>query len=546
MTYYCQVIKTLIGNACLIDLTKNKTDKSKMITVHSPKPRKIFSVTFCVMFLLRSLLSKAFTSTYLMSSTKLTSEFPKQAIPLPIPKDSKFTYGLSHFPSKELFETNTTYAALIIPSKRTSDIRKLLIEFLLHRPKTKNVYKIDEDEGDTNTERKIVLGSTLNEKESIFDTNSVIKDLLLEKDVNGNTDIIRKSKFCLKTIYDDFTVEEALRKILPWEELSTDNDNNEFLIPSAFETIGHIAHVNLRDEHLPYRKIIGKVILDKNLPRITMVVNKIGNVQGEFRTFPMEVLAFTKEPDYKVEVREEKCRFTFNFRDVYWNSRLMGEHKRIVQLIGRDNKKCVKNGNNKKRKLDEVDKVIEQPSPKQIIVADVMAGVGPFSIPLTSSHLHQNIIVHANDLNPKSYQYLNENSKLNKCQNLTTYNIDGRKFIHHLSNENILPNYIIMNLPADAPEFLNAFRGMWKECVDRPTVLVHCFAEKEGLGSDDDVSSYDKAIVRCETALGCKLDRMGDEVNVHVVRDVAPKKNMLCVSFLLPILELSKLEAVDS
>lgn len=28
-------------------------------------------------------------------------------------------------------------------------------------------------------------------------------------------------------------------------------------VPSSFETIGHVAHVNLRDELLPYKKIIG-------------------------------------------------------------------------------------------------------------------------------------------------------------------------------------------------------------------------------------------------------------------------------------------------
>ena len=33
------------------------------------------------------------------------------------------------------------------------------------------------------------------------------------------------------------------------------------IVPSAFETVGHIAHLNLRDEHLPYKNIIAKVLI---------------------------------------------------------------------------------------------------------------------------------------------------------------------------------------------------------------------------------------------------------------------------------------------
>ena len=66
-------------------------------------------------------------------------------------------------------------------------------------------------------------------------------------------------------------------------------------VPSAFETVGHIAHFNLRDEQLPWRRVVGQVCLDKN-PAIRTVVHKVGEVGSEFRVFAMELLAGAPPP----------------------------------------------------------------------------------------------------------------------------------------------------------------------------------------------------------------------------------------------------------
>jgi len=50
------------------------------------------------------------------------------------------------------------------------------------------------------------------------------------------------------------TVHETLKKILP----------PDLPIPSSFEQVGHIAHLNLREELLFYKRAIGQVILEKN------------------------------------------------------------------------------------------------------------------------------------------------------------------------------------------------------------------------------------------------------------------------------------------
>jgi tRNA (guanine37-N1)-methyltransferase len=48
-------------------------------------------------------------------------------------------------------------------------------------------------------------------------------------------------------------------------------------VPVSFEGVGHIAHFNLRPEVMPFKHLIGQVVLDKN-PSIKTVINKVGRL----------------------------------------------------------------------------------------------------------------------------------------------------------------------------------------------------------------------------------------------------------------------------
>eukprot|EP00262_Sarcandra_glabra_P006605 TRINITY_DN1895_c0_g1_i1.p1 TRINITY_DN1895_c0_g1~~TRINITY_DN1895_c0_g1_i1.p1 ORF type:complete len:420 (+),score=80.62 TRINITY_DN1895_c0_g1_i1:403-1662(+) len=169
-------------------------------------------------------------------------------------------------------------------------------------------------------------------------------------------------------------------------------------IPSSFETIGHIAHLNITGELLPYKDVIARVIYDKNQPRIKTVVNKVGTITNEFRVPKFEILV--GKDDMVTEVKQYGATFKLDYGLVYWNSRLEHEHIRLVSQFQAGETIC-----------------------------DMFAGIGPFAIPAAQ----KGCIVYANDLNPNSIHYLKVNAEINKVEDyVCAYNMDARAFMRCL------------------------------------------------------------------------------------------------------------------
>lgn len=267
------------------------------------------------------------------------------------------------------------------------------------------------------------------------------------------------------------------------------------IVPSAFETVGHIAHLNLKDEHLPYKKIIAKVVLDKNNTSIKTVVNKMDAIQNDYRTMQLEVLAGNHS--LVTTVVENGLRFHVDLATVYWNSRLGTERQRLLNCFSHKD-----------------------------VVCDVFAGVGPIAISAATKVKH----VFANDLNPHAVGYLEKNSTLNKVQRkIEVYNMDGRRFIDAVfTNQTAKPiTQVVMNLPKDAAEYLDAFKGIFrgtskdKEII-LPRIHVYGFSKAE-----DPEFDFHKRI-------RIAVSEVAFEVQMRRVRLVAPGKWMLCASFTLP------------
>ncbi|KAK7330195.1 hypothetical protein VNO77_24382 [Canavalia gladiata] len=86
-------------------------------------------------------------------------------------------------------------------------------------------------------------------------------------------------------------------------------------------------------------------------------------------------------------------------------------------------------------------------------------------------------------------------------------------------------DHVVMNLPASAVQFLDAFRGLiqkkyWKGCL--PWIHCYCFIRA--------TETPESIIAEAESALNAPLQ----DSRFHRVRDVAPNKAMFCLSFRLP------------
>jgi tRNA (guanine37-N1)-methyltransferase len=185
-------------------------------------------------------------------------------------------------------------------------------------------------------------------------------------------------------------------------------------VPTAYESVGHIAHLNLREEHLPFRHIIAQVVLDKNKPRIRTVVNKTDAIHSKYRTMQLELLAGNSS--LVTTVVEHGLSFHLDLASVYvplipvhsiwslvimfvipcyqilltpcpvlvdsyWNSRLATERQRLITSFDPND-----------------------------IVCDVFAGVGPIAVTAAKKVKY----VYANDLNPSAIAYLRQNLVTNR------------------------------------------------------------------------------------------------------------------------------------
>ncbi|MCJ1480248.1 tRNA(m(1)G37)methyltransferase [Schaereria dolodes] len=438
-------------------------------------------------------------------------------------------------------------AARVLENKQIGRCRAELNPDLLQLERMANV-KPDGGEDDRKKGRKALLLRPDVRPDDTSSWSSKLLELI-------NQEQVSVVAYELDLNYDYWTYHDIMTAILPQDE------HNE--LPTSFSNVGHIAHLNLRDQYLPYKTLIANVLMDKN-PAITTVINKVDDVgtHSQYRTFDYELLA--GDPNMNVEIKEADCVFRFDYSKVYWNSRLNTEHGRLVDIFRPGEAVC-----------------------------DVMAGVGPFAVPAGK----KKVFVWANDLNPDSFAGLDDAVSSNKVtqtlfscyksfmavvdrsqvsQFVKVFNEDGLLFIRSSArrlmaiNHEVKPvpktsrlarsvpspstnpqiplqiftqpktfNHYVMNLPATATTFLGAFIGLYHSyetmftphtSIKLPMIHMYCFSTK----SDDNKEEKSKICEAISERIEYKITPETPELDIWDVRDVAPQKRMFCASFRLP------------
>ena len=212
-----------------------------------------------------------------------------------------FTTPPSVHIDRDAFTTVIKVRAIRVPTRETDAVLRALRGFVLDVPKVKAV-------ANANAGENLVLLSADN-VQNLGDLEEKVPRARLDdvRERVGGT--IETTEYDVPLTYEYFNAAQVLRKLLP----------DAIEVPSSFETVGHVAHMNLRDEHEAHKYLIGAVILEKN-ERLKTVVNKIGSIESEFRVPEWELLA--GEPSLVTEVKQHGATFKLDFGSVYWNSRL--------------------------------------------------------------------------------------------------------------------------------------------------------------------------------------------------------------------------------
>lgn len=258
------------------------------------------------------------------------------------------------------------------------------------------------------------------------------------------------------------------------------------LLPRAFDVVGDIVVIRLPREADPYLVDVGRALLE-HVPRARLVAVDRG-VHGPSRLRRLERIAGAG--DFRTLHRENGLCLTVDLEAVYFSPRLSGEHRRLAELAG--------------------------PEERWL---DLFCGLGPFSltflkrVPLGRAA--------ALDSNPDAIRLLLENAQaLKVADRLRALEGDAAVLVPTLTNPF---DRVVMNLPHEGAKFL----PMVARLV-RPGGWLHTYEVLDRA----DVPQRPTSIAR---VLGQAVGGVPwTPVELHVIHPYSPKADQVGMTFLRP------------
>lgn len=152
------------------------------------------------------------------------------------------------------------------------------------------------------------------------------------------------------------------------------------LLPSSYQKIGDIVILNLEKELWKYDKLIGKIVLEK-IPNTKSVFRRKGFIKTELRTPQIKFVSGVNKT--VTSHKEHGIIYKLDVRKIMFSKGNLNERKRIVKQIK-----------------------------KGETIVDMFSGIGYFCLGIAKFSEAKKI--YAIEINPKSYEYLLENIRLNK------------------------------------------------------------------------------------------------------------------------------------
>ena len=258
---------------------------------------------------------------------------------------------------------------------------------------------------------------------------------------------------------------EALETSLPQELLR--------YIPSSYDLVGDVAVLELPKELEPYAELVGEALMRLH-PRVKTVAAKIGGTKGDYRLRELKTIAGSGVTE--TLHREHGCIYKLDLRKAFFNPRLGGERLRVARQV--------------------------KPGER---VADMFAGVGPFSILIAKLQPSAKII--AVELNPDAYNYLIENIKLNKVEDRVEPRLGDAREVLREFKEHF--DRAIMDLPRRSLDFLDV--GLR---ICRKGAVIHVY------WTEDDVGRAVERVIGRVSMLGYRVSA----ISARKVMEVAPRK----------------------